>query len=254
MPVRKNYDIHAHVRANATDIAELAMYYEELGHKYKTRSLASLLRYAVEDLAELIRRNSDDTRRLHPDDAIETLEIFGLIPRSKEFILGRVKEIKKRDPERLDELAKEKEHYQLLRESLEGNEREGTEKGESNREKILPKYRPESKTNSQIFNGIYTTALKHLENMEPRNWRDKKVEYTPEQLEEIERAKDHGYKYANQETKISTTDSEYNTSFRTSVVNNLGASWIDKWYEKYKDTIDGQWYKETYLDTKKEIG
>jgi hypothetical protein len=240
MPSRKNYDIHGHTRVNAMDLAELATYYTEKGEKYKVRSLGALLRSAVEDLAQAIRDHSEDSRKLHPDDAIETLEILGILPRSTEFLLGKFKEIKKRDTSRLNEIQIEKEYHQALNASIHSNTEELTG------ERILPKHNANSRTNAQAFNGKFSEALKILENLPPKDWRENKVDLSTEQLEGIDKA----YENANHKMSISTTDNEHNTSFRTSIERHKGAEWIDKWYEKYKDTIDGQWYKATYLDAK----
>ena len=127
MNQRKNYTIHGNVRVSAIDLAELAIFYEDRDEKHKTRSIAALMQSAIQDLAEMIRENSEDSRQLHPDDAIETLEVFGILPRSKEFILGKLKEIKKRDPLRLNILAHKNEYKRNLVESLESNAAEQIE-------------------------------------------------------------------------------------------------------------------------------
>ena len=152
MLTRKNYDIHGQTRANAVDLAEIAIYYEERKEKYKTRSLASLLRAATEDLAQMIRNKNKDTRKLHPDDAIEALEDLGILPRSREFLLHKFKEIKKRDTSRLNEIELEKEYQQNLQASI-----------QDNLEDLNLDNTTDLKTNEQQFNSVHSTVLKSLQ-------------------------------------------------------------------------------------------
>lgn len=226
---------------------------KEQGEKYKTRSLSAITRAAVEDLAQIIRSKNEDTRKLHPDDATETLEILGILPRSKEFVLGKLQEIKKRNPSRLNDLAYQKEYTKLLKQSIDANI--GEEIAQETREsEVLPKYLADSKTNAQEFDGYFSTTLKILEKKNDpiivvANPDVLPLANQPKEISQVQIEKD---KLREERKTFSTIDSAPFVRGVLEMVEKFPNSaqakyWIEKWkpvYDKNKKQIEAKILKE----------
>ena len=227
----QQFDTKISSRVKLTDIAQIANYFST--HGVKIKSLSSVFQQSISIFADILREQNHEIPIDTPQEALDILRRLDIAPDSEEF----------------DKTFRRSLHLANVKISIQ-EAKDEQKQFEQTIDKDMLRLVENIHENKRI------SGKEILEKLSI-------VPLTKEELEEKELALERGkqmveYQNRNIESDISDLDNPKRESskifpFRKTVSDHLDQPWVKVWYEKHKDSPDGIWYKETYLDKEKDI-